>query len=172
MSNGASPQLLGEGAILCCGWRYEIRADDMYFEAKADQWQRAERDDPFWPSYWGPIEQTSTGHLQGPFETGALHTTGLLSAGEDLLSITVHDWATSEWVEVPYVVARRRLWLAHLPRWPIAARIRTTNGVDEQTWRYRRLANFETDMPDGLNEIPPPPESPEPPRDGFGWITS
>jgi hypothetical protein len=172
MGDEAGPQLVGQGVVVCCGFRYEVRDDDMYLEADAQQWHGAERDDPFWPTYWGPVAQTPTGNLQGPFETGALHTKGLLAAGDDLLSITVHDWATSAWVEVPFAVARGRLWVAHLPRWPIAARIKTTSGIDERTWRHRRYADFETDMPDGLNQIPPTTESEDPPGDGFGWITS
>jgi hypothetical protein len=158
MGEGAAPLLIGEGVIVCCGFRYEVTADDMYLAMDDRQWQAAEKDDPHWSSSWRPLDESAWGGLQGPFESGALHTTGHLLRGEQLLSITVHDWATTQWIEAPFAVARGRLWLAHLPRWTIALRVLSTNGVAETEFVHRRYADYHADMPDGLTQIPQPPQ--------------
>jgi len=170
MAKAEGPQLIDEGVIVCCGYRYEVRVDDTFFEAPEEQWQHAQREDGG-DSLWSPVDEVDARALHGPFVTGALHTRGVLRQGEELLSIRVYDWLLSEWIAPPFAVARGRLWVAHLPRWPTEAEVKTSLGTEDYRWVHRRCADHEQDMPDGLRQIPPSSEAEKSGDVGFGWIT-
>ena len=155
---------------MCCGYRYEVRPDDTFLSAPESAWLDGPANDPFWESYWSPLGEQANGSLQGPFDSGGLHLVGTLRQSEDLLTIEVHDWVTSETVAAPFAVAGGRLYVAHVPRWTTQARVVTSRGFNEYSWIHRRYANYNSDMPAGINQIPAP-DVKRPSAPGFGWFS-
>jgi hypothetical protein len=119
------------------------------------QWEAARDNDPFWDSYrssWSPDDVSNQASTVGDHR--AQHLMGALKRNERLLSIEVQIEGRDEWTSCPFAVAGQLVWLAHAPRWTTRALIKTSAGTKDLTWTYRRYAEYNQDMPEGVNQIP------------------
>ncbi len=119
------------------------------------QWDQTREHDPFWDSYWSVwspddvVNATST-----ESDHRAQHLMGALQPDERLLSIEVQIAGRDEWSRCIFAVAGGLAWLAHAPRWTTRALITTSARTKDVSFTYRRYAEYNQDMPEGVNEIP------------------
>ncbi len=121
----------------------------------ASHWATARDNDPWWDSYWSvwpPEDVINRAATTGDHRSQ--HLMGALTPGEELLSIEVQAAGEADWIRCPFAVAGRRVWLAHAPRWTTRALIETSAGTTDLSWNYRLYADYNQDLPAGVNQLP------------------
>jgi hypothetical protein len=118
------------------------------------QWVAARENHPFWDSYWS-IWPPDVVHNQASTvgDHQAQHLMGALTRDERLFSIQVQTEGRGDWISCPFAIAGQLIWLAHAPRWTTRALIETSAGTKALSWTYRRYADYNQDLPHGVNQF-------------------